>query len=642
MISVQDFLLDEYIVYPGDDDAGCTIVHTNCVQDMRNFCMQDQIIISRSYGYLQCYIQRVPPSSIFVRRAYFFFAMFKSLTTKANAVLTKEFAVNDLVCTWTVPREASHGDASTSIALQVASKQKKNPREVAAKLCDALKKLPEVEKAEVAGAGYVNVWLTSEAILAELTDTEDAQTPSATRKAEQPVIVEYSAPNIAKPFGIHHILTTIIGQALANLYRHLGYPTVAINHIGDWGTQFGKLSVAMQRWGKGKTPKDLGLDGLLSLYVRFHEEAEATPALEDEARAAFKKLEDGDAEMRTFWKDVVAVTMQTLDGTYRRLNVAFDEVQGESFYEDKMQMIIDEGKKKKVFVEGEGGALIVEFPEESKLPPYMVLKGDGATLYSTRDLATIRYRVDRWQPESLLYVVDVAQQLYFQQLFATVKMLGWKLPHLEHVYFGRMSFTDKKMSTRKGNILKLDDVLEEAVKQAEKVIDEHRETIQTDDADELAEMMGIGSVVYGILSQNRKMDIVFDWDKMLSFEGNSAPYLQYTHARARSVLRKAGADKKRPSFPAAIQSLTEKERVLIRALLQFPSVLEDARENHMPHKLATFLYGLCQDFNAFYNVDPILTSEGETRELRIALTAFSANVLKVGAEILTLRVPERM
>ncbi len=567
--------------------------------------------------------------------------MFSTLTEKANSVLQKEFSVTDLSVSWTVPRESSHGDAATSIALRLAARLNMKPREIAEVFLGALASSPDVERAKIAGAGYVNVWLTPAALLRELFATREACVPAVKRVKERPVIVEYSAPNIAKPFGIHHILTTIIGQALANLYRHLGYNTIAVNHIGDWGTQFGTLHVAMQRWGKGQSPQALGLDGLLQLYVQFHEASETEPALEDEARAAFKKLEDGDQTMRAFWKEVVAVTMESLEKTYKRLDVWFDETHGESFYEDKMRAIVEDGKRKGIFVEGKEGALVIEFPEETKLPTSMILKGDGATLYSTRDLAQIRYRVDRWHPQSLLYVVDIAQQLYFQQLFATVKMLGWDLPHLEHIPFGRMRFADKSMSTRKGNILKLEDVLNEAVVQAEKVIQEHRETIQTDDASELAETMGVGAVVYGILSQNRKMDIVFDWKKMLSFEGNSAPYLQYTYARARSVLRKAGAGDQ-ATIPALIQELTEKERILIRTLLQFSAVLEDARSTHMPHTLANYLFGLCQDFNAFYNVEPILNAPQPQRALRLALTVAVSQVLKTGADILTLRVPERM
>lgn len=567
--------------------------------------------------------------------------MFSALTNKANEVLRKAFGDEEIFVDWTVPRECGRGDVATSVALQLASKLKKQPREVAALLRGALASSPEVEKIEIAGAGYVNVWLTPAALLRELSATREACVPAMKRENERPVIVEYSQPNIAKPLGVHHIMSTVIGQSLSNLYRHLGYNTISVNHLGDWGTQFGKLAVAVRRWGQRKSVEDFGLDGLLALYVRFHAEAELHPELEAEGRAAFKQLEDGDVSMRAFWKEVVSVTTRSLDGIYARLHVTFDEVHGESFYEDKMRPILDEGKEKGTFANGEAGALVVEFPEESGLPVFMVLKGDGATLYSTRDLAQIRYRIDRWHPQSLMYVVDVAQQLYFKQLFATVRMLGWGLPRLEHVVFGRMRFVGKKMSTREGTVLRLEHVLDEAAERARKIIAEHGDTIQTDDSAALAEMMGTGALVYGIISQNRKMDIVFDWQKMLSFEGNSAPYLQYTYARARSVLRKAPVAE-HGMFHQVIRALTDKERMLILMLLQFPDVLENTRETHMPHTLANYLFGLCQDFNAFYNSDPILNAAEPQQSLRLSLTAAVSHVLKTGAEILTLRVPERM
>jgi arginyl-tRNA synthetase len=528
---------------------------------------------------------------------------------------------------------------TTNVALQLASRLKKKPQEIAQVFADALGALPDVQKAEVAGAGYVNVWLTPAALIQELIRSRSAHAPLPTRKKEAPVIVEYSQPNIAKPLGIHHILSTVIGQSLSNLYRHLGYNTIAINHLGDWGTQFGKLAVAVEKWAK-KPTKELTLADFLELYVKFHEEAEKDATLEDQARAAFTKLEKKDKELTAFWKTVVETTMKEVETVYRRLGIHFDHVHGESFYQEKMDTILEEGKKKGVFKAGEKGALIATFSEKSGMPPAIVLKGDGSTIYHTRDLATIRYRMDTWHPQSVLYVVDVAQQLYFQQLFDMVQQLGWELPHLEHVILGRMRFADRSMSTRKGNILRLQEVLDEAVSRAENIIKDRGDAIQTDDPAALAEMMGTGAVVYGILSQNRKMDLVFDWDKMLSFDGNSAPYLQYTHARAHSVLRKAEVTE--PEFPKAIKTLTDAERRLIGMLLQFPSVLDDARENNMPHTLANYLYALSQGFNAFYNSEPILKAESPTKDLRLSLTWYCATVLKTGAEILTMKMPERM
>ena len=560
-----------------------------------------------------------------------------SLTESAKKVLKDSFGVTDIDIRWEPPRENTFGDLASSVALSVAKKAGKSPKEIADAIIVAVQAIGGVMKAEVAGAGYVNVWLTPDALIARLGETRTACTPAVKRKGKKPVIVEYSQPNIAKPLGVHHLLSTMIGQCLANIYRHQGYETISINHLGDWGTQFGKLAVALRKWGS-KPVRQCTLDDLLDLYVRFHEEAEKDASLEDEARETFRKIEAGDKELRAFWKDVVEITMGEIDLLYKRLHVRFDHVHGESFYEDKMQTIIDGGKKKNVFVEGKEGALIVEFDAASNLPPAIVVKGDGATIYLTRDLATVAYRVKTWHPEAILYVVDVAQSLYFQQMFATVEKLGWDLPHLEHVVVGRMRFADRSMSTRKGNILRLGEFLDESVTRASAVIKEHGESIQTDDPAALAEMMGVGAVVYGIVSQNRRMDMVFDLEKFLSFEGNSAPYLQYTHARAKSVLEKGGEI----GSLKDIADLSDAERALINMLLKFAAALEEARAAHMPHTLANFLYALCQQFNAFYSAEPILKAPEPKKALRLHLTELTASVLKTGASLLTLSVPDRM
>jgi arginyl-tRNA synthetase len=566
--------------------------------------------------------------------------MFSTLSTAASTTLTRAYGREDKVI-WKLPDDLTHGDATTTIALSVAKTLGKPPREIAEALAEDLRALPEVTKAEVAGAGYVNVWLTSVALVDALSDTTSAMTPVPTRK-EDPVIVEYSQPNIAKPLGIHHILSTVLGQAVSNMYEFAGYPLLRWNYLGDWGTQFGKLAVAFEKWGT-KPVKDCTLDDLLDLYVRFNTEAEADKKLEDEGRAAFRKLEAGDKTLRTFWGDTVTITKAALEETYKRLHVKFDLDLGESFYEDKMEPILAEGKKQGVFVEGEEGSLIVQFPAETTLPPYLVQKGDGATLYSTRDIAQMKYRIDTYHPQEILILTDIAQKLHFQQLIATCTMLGWKLPEFENVLFGRMRFADRSMSTRKGNIVKLEHVLDEAVSRAREVIRTHRESIEIADEDTLAEMMGVGSLVYGVLSQNRKQEMIFDWDKMLSFEGNSAPYLMYTHARAKSILRKA--EKQEVQFPAAgklPEVLTTGEREVIRALLAVPSALEEARVSAMPHILANAIFSLCQAFNHFYHTEVILKAEAKEKELRLALTSLTANVLRTSSSLLTLVLPDQM
>lgn len=562
------------------------------------------------------------------------------LTTGLLAAIEGSFGVTDARVDWQRPAESAHGDLATPVALQLAKKVGKNPREIAETLRAEIAAMPGVAKAEVAGAGYVNVWLTPAALLASLNDVSAAIQPKLKREKEAPVIVEYSQPNIAKPLAIHHIIGTVLGQAVSNLYEHAGYPVLRWNYLGDWGTQFGNLAVAYQKWGGGKKPSEHTLDELLDLYVRFHTEMKEDPTLEDQGREAFRKMEAGDAELRAFWKEIVAVTKRSLASIYERLHVSFDLDLGESFYEDKMQPVLEEGIKKKVFVDGENGALIVRFPEDKDMPPYLVRKNDGATLYSTRDLAQMRYRIDTYHPQRILIFTDIAQKLHFEQLVESCRMLGWELPAFENVLFGRMRFADRSMSTRKGNVLKLEHVLDEAVARAAEIIKERGEAIQTDDAEGLAEMMGSGSLVYGILSQNRKMDMVFDWDKMLSFEGNSAPYLQYTYARAKSVLRKAEVEN--PAMPQNPAELAEHDRMLIKALLAFPKALDDARRDHMPHTLANHLYALAQSFNAFYNAEPILKSEGAVRETRLYLTSLTSSVLRAGASLLTLRLPERM
>ncbi|MFA6038870.1 MAG: arginine--tRNA ligase [Candidatus Peribacteraceae bacterium] len=570
--------------------------------------------------------------------------MFSTLTAEALRVI-RSIAGDEAVVEatlWQFPREPERGDLATSIALSLSKSLKQNPLDIAKTLAEGMGKVAGVERAEATAPGYVNVWLTTASFMEELKEARDSTAPAKTRKKEAPVIIDFCGPNIAKPLGVHHLGSHVIGQAIINLYRHTGANVIGWSYPGDWGTQFGKLAVAFRKWGGGKSPKDYSVEELLALYVRFHDEAEKDPSLEDEARAAFKKIEDGDPELRSFWADVVAVSKEALLKLYERLHLHVDVETGESFYEGKMAPILEEGKKKGVFRTGEGGALIVPFPEEAGMPPLLMQKSDGSTLYATRDLAMIRHRIDEYHPSALYYVVDVAQSMHFKQLFETCRLLGWELPVLEHTLFGRMRFPDTSMSTRKGTALRMEQVLDEAVKRADDTIRSHGESIQTDDPSGLAEMMGIGAVVYGILSQNRKMDIVFDWDKMLSFDGNSAPYLQYTHARARSVLRKAKEGKMAVKEGIVPEALGAGERILLRSLLQFPLVLEEARETRLPHKLTNYLYALCQDFNKFYNTDPILKAEDPARSFRLTLTGLAADILKSGAAILTLRVPDRM
>lgn len=589
--------------------------------------------------------------------------MFKEALNKAYPEVTDEIKVE-------YPRDPSHGDYACSIAMKLAKTLGLNPMEIAEKITSNISPLQFVGNIEVVEPGFINIRLSSEFLTTQVNDISQQKDLIHTKIGEnKTVVIDYSSPNIAKPLGVHHLLSTVIGQAIYNIYKALGYKTVGVNHLGDWGTQFGKLIYAYKTWGDRKTIEKDPIPELLKLYVKFHDEAEKAPELEDKAREEFKQLEQGDEENTKLWEWFKDLSMADLKATYEKLGIAFDEYIGESFFNDKMTSVIEEGKEKGVFVEGEGGALIVEFKDEA-MPPYMVQKSDGATLYSLRDLATIKYRLQTWNPEQLLYVVDSAQSLHFKQLFETAKMLGYDHAKFEHISFGRMSLPDKSMSTRKGNVVLLEEVLKDGLEKAREIVKEKSKDLKKKEQEKVAEMVAIGAIKYNILSQNRTTDIVFDWDKMLSIEGNSAPYLQYTYARAESILRKNNAEKpkkekKKPSKEEQAENQidlfqaieiaedkevngvapleNEHELEVARLLPKFGEILLFASEEYKPNLFSNYLYELAHAFNGFYNAVPVLQTENsELKEVRLNLTRAVSRTLKEGLYILGIEVPERM
>ena len=585
------------------------------------------------------------------------------------------------------PKDETHGDYSCNIAMQVASKLKVNPRKVAEELIKALDQPDYIDQMEIAGPGFINFYLSEDALEQNIIKIlkkgdEYGESKIGIKKA---VVIDYSAPNIAKPLGVHHLLSTIIGQSLYDIYRNRGYTTISVNHLGDFGTQFGKLLYAYKTWGTKEGLEKEPIPEMLRLYVQFHNEAEHDEKLDDEARAEFKKLEDGDKENKELWKLFVELSMKEIEKTYSKLGgIHFDYTLGESFYEDKMQEVIDEGTKKGAFKEGEKGSLIAEFEDEN-MAPFVIKKSDGATLYSTRDLATFKYRMKTWDPVKMLYIVDVAQSLHFKQLFDVAKQLEWDYTAAEHVVFGRMSLPDSTMSTRKGNVILLDEVLDEAVKRAKEVIEEKNTDLP--DKEHAAEVIGISAVKYNILSQNRTNDMTFEWDKMLSFEGNSSPYLQYTYARGRSIIRKArklvdaelrGPATVKPDSPKrrrkkapepkkeqftlfeAIDHVKsggdlandiipdpanapEKEEILLRGLTKYEESIAQAAAENKPNLLSNYLYDLCQKFNSYYNSVPVTKADTEEKfESRVAVVKATCQVLKNGLELLQVEVLEEM
>lgn len=544
------------------------------------------------------------------------------------------------------PPEMAHGHFSANIALLLASQSGKKPREVAAAIIQHLND-DFIQKKEVAGPGFINLWLeqkfyTNEMALISQDPQKYALDALGLETGRKTMVIEYSSPNIAKPMGAHHLLTTIIGDSLKRICKAYGYKVFAENYPGDLGTQFGKLMVAIRLWSsEAKIEKD-PINELLALYVKFHEMAEKDPVLEDQGRAEYKKFEDGDKEARQMWKKIVDWSFKEIQPLYDRLGVTYDGVHGESFFEERMKDILKEGREKGVFVDGEKGSWIVLSgnPED---PPALVKKSDGASLYLTRDLAQMDFLEKEYHPDIIAWVVDVAQSLYFKQRFHAYRKLRNTSTEFVHVVFGRMDFKDQAMSTRKGNIIRLSELLDEAENRAFKMAKEKAaKDLSGAELKSLARILGIGAVKYGILSQNRIQNITFDWDKMLALEGNSAPYLLYTATRAKSIFKKGNLSLKEASkFDL---NLTEDlETRVVLDLMMYPLALRRAAEEFKPNHIANYLYALAQHFNSFYNALPVLQAPTDSsRRTRLFLTATVVSVMEEGLRLLGLEMPEKM
>jgi arginyl-tRNA synthetase len=562
------------------------------------------------------------------------------------------------------PAEPKHGDYSTGLVMHIFAEHPKiiisskekilTPFDLANKIVNAWRSegLPEfVAKVEVAPPGFINIWLQNETLISQAKQVlkEKEKYGSAKLGKGKTVVIDYSSPNIAKPFTIGHLRSTIIGQALYNLYKFLGWETIGDNHLGDWGTQFGKMIVALKRWNK-KPIKSLSVADLVGLYVKFHKEAEKSKELEQEARVWFKKLEDGDKEARKVWQVCLDASLKEFNRIYDLLGVKIDYAYGESFYEDKMPALIKLALRKKIAHKSKG-ALVIEFPE-LKIPPAMLLKSDGATTYETRDLACIDFRRKRWHPDLYIYEVGVEQKLHFQQTFAAAVKLGFGQPQqFVHVAHGLIRLSGGKMSTRTGKIVYLEEVLNEAITRATKIIKDSStdRKLTKEDRAKVAKVVGIGAIKYFDLMHHYSTDIVFDWEKMFVLEGNSGPYLQYTYARAKSVLEKSQS-KKDDSFLSdnfaplhLCPSVTPEELALLRTIYQFPEVVTKAAEDFAPNLLCNFLYDLAQKFNIFYNRCSILKADSEDLiNLRLLLTAAVAQILANGLKLLGIEPLERM
>ncbi|MBR3178636.1 MAG: arginine--tRNA ligase [Clostridia bacterium] len=536
-----------------------------------------------------------------------------------------------------VPKKAEMGDYAFP-CFRLSKVLRKAPAAIASELKEQLVLPSGFSKAEAVGP-YLNFYVDTASQAGSVLQkvlSEKENYGSSKIGSGKTVCVEYSSINIAKPFGFHHLPSTAIGNALYRIYKFLGYRTIGINHLGDWGTQFGKMITAYKLWGS-KPIDDYSIRELVSLYVRFHEEAEKDPSLNDTARAWFHKIESNDPEAMELWAKMKDNTIREVKVTYHRMGIDFDSWAGESFYEDKMGAIIQELRDKGIS-KLDQGAEIVDLSEWN-MPPCIIVKSDGSTIYATRDIAAACYRKQEYDFCKSLYVVAYQQDLHFRQFFKVLELMGreW-VKDCTHVNFGMVSMEDASFSTRSGNILYLDDILQAAVDKTYAIICEKSPDLE--DKQSAAESVGVGAILWSVLYNNRIKDVSFTWDKILNFDGETAPYVQYTHARCCSVLRKAEDF----DFSSPDASLLDDPyaQTLLKALDAFPAAVLSAADKNEPYVVSRCIMSVASAFNKFYYEQRIMADDPAVKAARLALTDATRQVLANGLNLLGIQAPERM
>ncbi|MBC2851404.1 arginine--tRNA ligase [Cetobacterium sp. 8H] len=540
----------------------------------------------------------------------------------------------------TVATNEKFGDFQSNFAMMNSKIIGGNPRAIAENIVNNLVVNEVIDKIEIAGPGFLNIFL-KDSLLGDIVkkiSKEKYEFNELNMKGD--VIIDYSSPNIAKRMHIGHLRSTIIGDSIKRMYKFLGYNVVADNHIGDWGTQFGKLIIGYRNWLNQDAYKENPIEELERVYVEFTRQSEEHPELEDQAREELKKLQDGDQENYRLWQEFIKVSLDEYEKLYSRMGITFDTYYGESFYHNLMPGVVAELEEKKIAVEDQG-AKVVFFAEEDKLHPCIVQKKDGAFLYATSDIATVKFRLGNYDVNKLIYVTDERQQDHFRQFFKITDMLGWNVEK-QHVWFGIMRFADGVFSTRKGNVIRLEELLDEGKRRAYEIVNEKNPELSAEEKDNIAEIVGTGAIKYADLSQNRQTAVIFEWDKILSFEGNTAPYLQYSYARIKSILRRAEEQNRVLNENVTITFADKAERNLAHHLTQFPTVILKAAESCRPNLVADYLFELSKKFNSFYNSCPILNQEEETLYSRLLLAERTAAVLKEGLNLLGINTLERM
>ena len=556
-----------------------------------------------------------------------------------NAFRGKE--LSDIHAPVSAATDEKFGDFQCNAAMGLARVLKRNPREIADQAIQAAGPHPWVERCEVAGAGFINIFLRTEWLADRLQEIEaDTKLGTPAAGKGRTVVLDYSSPNVAKPMHIGHIRSTVIGNALDRLHRFLGYRVIADNHLGDWGTQFGLLIMGYRHFVDRAALGAHPIQELERIYVKSYEKSREDPAWLDDARRELVKLQQGDPDHLALWQLFVDLSLKEFEEIYRRLDVSFDLVRGESYYRDRLAGVLDLLRQKGLAVESEG-AQVVHLEEEG-LPLCIVQKSDGGYNYATSDLATVQSRIEEFDPSAIVYVTDERQQLHFNQFFAIARKAGLDA-NLVHVWFGLMRLPEGTFSTREGNVIKLDRMLDEAEARALALVKDASPDMPEAQQKDVARAVGIGAVKYADLSQNPQSLITFTWDKALSMDGNSAPYLQYAYARISSV-----QDKYRERFPEGDLAkwpivLNEAvERRLALRLVRFPSVVLRATELYRPNLLADYLYDLAQTYSSFYQNVPFLKAEEGLRESRVRLCGLVARTLRQGLNLLGIETPERI
>ena len=553
-----------------------------------------------------------------------------------------QISLNDLKGYIEKPNNKENGDYAFP-TFRLAKSLKKSPQIIANDIKETIKiENDKIEKMEVVG-GYLNFFvnkkLLTKEVLKEINLKQEKYGESEEGKGKN-IIVEYSSPNIAKEFHIGHLRTTLIGSALYNIYKYLGYNTIGINHLGDYGTQFGKMIEGYKRWGDEYNIEENPIEELTKIYIRINDLCKQDEKVLEQCRENFKKLEDGDEYCTKLWEKFRALSLKEFNKTYDLLGVKFDSLKGEAFYADKTKEVIDLLEKQGKLIESEG-AKIVDLSEKG-MPPCIICKSNGSSIYATRDLAAILYRARTYDFDKCIYVVAYEQNLYFKQIFEVAKYLGLDKKYtdgLTHVAYGMTRLATGRMSTREGNVIKVNELLNEAIKKVLDIINEKNPSLE--EKEENAKKIGIGAVVFSNLCTTNIKDQIFDWNTVLNFNGETGPYIQYIYVRTKSVLEKAGKTPKLENVDLNLLN-DEASQEVIKNLYEFNQTLQSVVEKNEPSILARYLIELAQSFSNFYNENKIICDDKELQEARVFLTYSTGIVLKTGAKLLGIEMPDKM